>query len=89
MGDRNADKEMIKNGKKNIKSFNDIKELYRKAGVDSGYLMAINNMLYSHSMVKKKYATVIKNDPELFKKVIKELTSSAPKPPKLNLNSAH
>lgn len=75
-GYKDADKAMIKHGRKNVKNYNDLKKLYIKAGVDPGYLVAYNNMRYAQLLVAKKYRAVIKSNPAMFKKVTKELTSS-------------
>lgn len=85
-GTLTADKEILKKITKE-KKYIEIKELYRKAGVDSGYLIALNKMIITKALVAKKYKAVIKSNPEMWRKVTKELTASIPKPPPLNLRS--
>ncbi len=79
---------MLRNIGKN-KSSSELKELYRKAGVDSGYLIAYNILFMSKIVLANKYKAVIKSNPDIFKKVTKELTSAVPKPGPLNLRSPH
>jgi hypothetical protein len=85
-GNLTSDKEMLKKIKQQ-KSYNELRELYKKAGVDSGYLVALNKMIRTKAAVAKKYNAVIKSNPAMWKKVINELTSSIPKHPPLNLRS--
>jgi len=81
----NADKVQIRNGGKTPRTYYEIKGLYRKAGVDSGYLIAFNKMVTTKALVAKKYKVIITSKPEMWEKVTKELTSSVPKPPPLHL----
>ena len=63
---------------KNAKNFIEIKNLYKNAGVTPGCLTAFNTYLYYQNKIKNKYIKVIKENPAMFMKVMKELTLSTP-----------
>lgn len=88
-GNLTADKVMLKNIRKKVQSNSEIKELYRKAGVDSGYLIAFNKMIKAQAEVAIKYKAVIKSNPQMWRKVTKELTSAIPKPLSFSMRSQH
>ena len=89
-GNLTADKAMLKNiNETEHNSYNEVKNLYKKAGVDSGYLIALNKMLTYKVALAKKYKNIIKSKPEMWKKVTKDLTSDVPKPLPNNIRSQH
>ena len=83
-GNLTANKEKLKKLSEKEGSYAEIKDRYRKAGVDSGYFIALNKMIITKGLLAKKYKAVIKSHPEVWKKVTKELTAAIPKPPPLN-----
>lgn len=52
-----------------VRSLEESKEIYRKAGMDQNFLNAFDKWYKAKMEVQEKYKTVIKYQPELFKKV--------------------
>jgi hypothetical protein len=62
-----------------VKTMDEMKELYRKAGYDEGFTDAFNTMYFSQAKVKKKYKSIIQQQPQLFNKVA-DANAKAPLP---------
>lgn len=75
----NQEVKMDRQELRKVRSLEESKEIYRKAGMDQNFLDAFDKWYKAKMQVREKYRTVIQYQPELFKKVA-DANAKAPLP---------
>ena len=65
----NQEVKMDRQELRKVRSLEESKEIYRKAGMDQNFLDAFDKWYKAKMQVREKYRTVIQHQPQLFKKV--------------------
>ena len=75
----NQEVKMDRQELRKVRSLEESKEIYRKAGMDQNFLDAFDKWYKAKMQVRGKYRTVIQHQPQLFKKVA-DANAKAPSP---------